>query len=155
MVTSQPKEKMFELVTIDPDGLHCCNKHSTCKEFITEKEVIIPKKKPKVEQLAKIITRPVVTSHKTISTPQGKKALFQGKVKGKIFYVACKPEQPVHAAKLNLSFCNFIKLPSKLKVKNITVKVEDIVVQLVDKRKVKMCVLLLTCIKPKKQYKDC
>ena len=145
------EEKMFELVTVNPDNFHCKPDKFICKEFIKEEKLIIPKKKPKVEQLAKIISKPIITSKKTICTPQGPKVIFQGKITQKVFYVACNPEQSVHAASFTFSFCNFIKLPNKLKIKNIKIKVEDIIVQLVDKRKINKCVLLLVCIEPEKK----
>ena len=143
------KDKMFELVTLE-DNFSCLPDKAICKEFIKEKSIKIPGQKPKIEQLAKIIIKPVITSHKVIKVDKRRfKVLFQGKIIEKVFYVADKPEQSVHAASFSFPFCNFIKLPKKItKVKDIKVNIEDVIVQLVKKREINQCILINVCIIP-------
>ncbi len=151
------KDKMFELVTMEED-LSWLPEKTICKEFIREKCIKISKKKPKTEQLAKIIIKPVITSHKIVKTKRRTKVLFQGKIIEKVFYVADKPEQPVHAAHFSFLFCNFIKLPRKrAKIEDIKVNIEDVIVQLTKKRKINQCILIEVCVIPDSDYciSDC
>lgn len=147
------EDQLFELVTMEED-LSWLPKKTICKEFIKEKTLKIPKQKPKIEQLAKKIIKPVITSFKVIKTREKRrKVLIQGKIIEKLFYVADKPEQTVHSAKFKFPFCNFIKLPPKVKrVKEVKVNIEDVIVQLVKKRKINQCILIFIAAIPDK---DC
>lgn len=150
-------EKVYELVTIEEE-IECLPSKKVCKEFIKEKCIEIPPQKPKIEELAKIIIKPIVTSHKIIKTKEGFKVIVQGKIIEKVFYVADKPEQSVHAAKFSFPFCNFIKLPHKYKnVKDVKVNIEDVVIQLTEKRRICQCILICICAIPDKEYcnSDC
>ncbi|MCK8826729.1 DUF3794 domain-containing protein [Natroniella acetigena] len=144
------KDKLYELVTIEED-LKCLPSNAVCKEIIKEKSLVIPKAKPDIEQLAKILIRPSISSHKIIKTPQGPKVIIKGKITQKIFYVANKPEQTVHAAKFTFPFCTFIRLPKRVKIEDIKIKIEDVIVQLTTKRKINKCVLLFLAVIPKKR----
>lgn len=148
------QDNLFELVSVEDDFQHLPSK-TICKEIIKEKTLTIPKQKPKVEQLSKILIKPSITSHKTICTPEGFKVIIQGKVIEKVFYVADKPEQSVHAAEFSFPFCTFIKLPKKTKIKDIKVKAEDVIIQLIDQKKINKCVLLCICAIPEKNIKHC
>ena len=144
------EDKLYELVTFE-DDLKCLPENTPCKEFIKEKTVTIPKVKPKIEQLSKIIIKPMVTSYKRISTLEGPKLLIQGKIVEKVFYVADNTEQTVHAAKFSFPFCNFIKLVKKRRIEEIKVNVEDILVKLKCGKKLEQCILLIICAIPKKK----
>lgn len=145
------EDKLYELTTIEED-INCIPEKSLCKEFIKEKTLKIPEVKPKIEQLAKIIIKPKITSYKLISTPIGKKVVIQGQIIEKLFYVADKPEQTVHCAKFSFPICNFIKLNYPQKIKDIKINLEELLVQMNGKRKIEECLLLFICIIPKQ---DC
>lgn len=143
--------KMYELVTIE-ENLKCLPDRKVCKEFMTEESISIPCKKPKIDQISKIIIKPIITASKTISTIEGRKVIIQGEIFEKVFYVAKTPEQTVHCAKFRFSFCNFIKLPKKYRCTDIKVNIEDLILQLKGKKKINQCILLIICAVPKRKH---
>ena len=147
-------DKMFELVKVEEDLCWLPDK-TVCKEFIKEKTLHIPKQKPVIEQLANKVIKPKITSHKVIKTKRKQsKVIIQGKIIEKVFYVADRPEQTVHAAKFTFPFCNFINLGKKVaKIKDVKVNVEDVVVQLVKKKEIRQCILLFICAIPHEKYR--
>ncbi len=149
-------DDMYELVTMEED-IDCLPEKTICKEIIKEEKLVIPGQKPEIEQLAKIIIKPVIKSHKIIDTLTGPKVIVQGKIIEKIFYVADKPEQSVHAAKFSFTFCDFIKLSKKCdKIKEVKVNIEDVIINLKNKREVEKCILLILCAVPEKYcFHDC
>ena len=118
------------------------------KEFIKEINLKIPKQKPNIEKLAKILIKADIIKNKIIDTPEGSKAIIQGKINKQIYYVADNPEQSVHAAHFEIPFCNFIKLPDCYKIKKIKVYVEDVSSVVVNPRKINECVVIFICVIP-------
>ncbi|ADL13016.1 DUF3794 domain-containing protein [Acetohalobium arabaticum] len=119
------------------------------KEFVKELKLKVPEEKPDIEQLAKILINADVFKFKTINTIEGLKVIFQGKINKKILYVADNPEQSVHAAHFQTSFCQFLKLPDSFKVKKIKVFIEDVSTTIVNPRKINECVVIFVCAIPK------
>ena len=149
------KDKLYELTTVE-EKLVCIPAAKLCKEFIKEKALVIPSEKPSIEQLAKIIIKPEITSYKLACTPEGKKVIIQGQIIEKVFYVADKPEQTVHCAKFSFPICNFIKLKNTDKIKDIKINIEEVIIQVDKQRTIEQCILLFICIIPKKDcYNDC
>ncbi|GAB6098299.1 hypothetical protein JCM16358_01780 [Halanaerocella petrolearia] len=145
------EDNLFELVTVD-DNFNSLPSESICKEFLKEETLLIPDQKPDIEQLAKILIKPKITNKKIIQAPEGPKVIVQGLIIEKKFYVADTPQQSVHAAEFSFPFCNFIKLPPKTKVDDLKIRVEDVILQLVNRRKISQCILTCLCVVPKKRY---
>ncbi len=145
------EDNLYELVTMD-DELTCLPPYACCKEFIKEKMVKIPCQKPDVEQLAKILIKPKITSYRRICTYEGRKLIVQGEIIEKVFYVAQNCQQTVHCANFSFPFCNFIKLGGKRGIKDIRVQIEDVILQLERRRRINQSILMIICAIP---YVEC
>ncbi|GAB6139114.1 SPOCS domain-containing protein [Halanaerobaculum tunisiense] len=149
MNDSLQNDKSFELVTVD-DNLKSLPPKTTYKEFIKEKTMAMPKENTTIKKLAKILINPKITSYKTTHTSQGPKVIIQGRIIEKMFYIAQNKTQTIQTAKFNFPFYTFITLPVQLKLGDIKIKVEDTIVQLINKQEINQCILLCTCVIPKK-----
>ncbi|GAB6137922.1 DUF3794 domain-containing protein [Halanaerobaculum tunisiense] len=129
------------------------------------KNLNIPNPKPDIEQITKVVVSPEILSNRIIHTPKckkskfsgrkstGKKLIVGGKLKTKVFYVADKPEQPIHSAHFDLPFSSHIILPActkptcELKVNSY---VEDIFIKSINSRDIFIdIVLFLHVVFPK------
>lgn len=119
------------------------------KQFSVQETLSIPEVKPDVEQIVSVIAKVVIKSTNVIDTPvgtsregqilTGKKLVVEGVIVQKVEYVADIPTQKVHAAHFNMPFSTFIVLPSSFELGTpieVTGYIEDIYIQLLDKRKI-------------------
>ncbi|MBM7624224.1 SPOCS domain-containing protein [Sporohalobacter salinus] len=144
----------YELITMDQD-IKCTSRHVKCKEFIKEKMLCIPETNPDIEQLTKVIIKPKIISYEIICTPEGPKLIIKGKIIEKIFYIDDTAGQCIHCATFKFPFHNFIKLKDYVCIKDIKIKLEDVFIQLCNKRKLEQSILILVCIVPKKDCCNC
>lgn len=126
------------------------------KEFTVQEALVLPEAKPGVEQILKVIARAGIINTRVIRTPVGRslegqilsgfKLIVEGEIIQKIEYVADKCNQSVHAVQFNIPFSTFIVLPANYTIGTpvaVTAYIEDLYVELIDKRTIFKNVILL------------
>jgi hypothetical protein len=124
------------------------------KQFSVQENLVIPIAKPDVEQIVSVYAKVKINSTMVIKTPgtpgapvtsyegqilTGFKLIVEGALEQKIEYVADEPTQSVHAAHFCIPFSTFIVLPDDFEVGTpvtVTGYIEDIFVELLDKRSI-------------------
>ncbi|EJO5349532.1 DUF3794 domain-containing protein [Clostridium botulinum] len=120
---------------------------SAFKQFNVEETVCLPRVKPDMEQILKVIADVEIKNTRVIKTPAGTslegqvltgwKLIIEGKVNQKVQYVADLPEQPSHVAHFSVPFSTFLVLPEDFVMGtpvSVTPFLEDIYVKQIDKR---------------------
>ncbi|MBM7625141.1 DUF3794 domain-containing protein [Sporohalobacter salinus] len=145
------KDNLFicELITIDQNFKYI-SPYVESKEFIKEKNLLIPHIKPDIQQLVKIIIKPKITSKKIIYTPENYKLIVNGIITENIHYVADNKKQSVHCTQFKFSFYNFINLYHN-QIKDIKIRIDDVFIQLCKKRFLKQSMLMSICVIPKRK----
>lgn len=119
------------------------------KQFSVQESLIIPDVKPDVEQIVSVFAEVCITNTRVIQTPvatsfegqilTGFKLIVEGALEQKVEYVADEPTQSVHAAHFRVPFSTFIVLPIDYVIGTpitVTGYIEDIFVELLDKRSI-------------------
>lgn len=120
---------------------------STFKQINVEESLCIPKQKPDIEQIVKVICDVEIKNTRVIRTPKaislegqiltGWKLIIEGELNQKVEYVADVPEQSVHVAHFSVPFSSFIVLPETFKIGVpviVNAYIEDIFIQQLNKR---------------------
>ncbi|PKM90807.1 MAG: hypothetical protein CVU87_01165 [Firmicutes bacterium HGW-Firmicutes-12] len=121
----------------------------TFKQFIVQKNLVLPADKPNIEQIIQVDSRVIITSKRFIQTPiatsleeqrlTGWKLVVEGQIKLKVKYVADIATQNVHGAHFNVPFSIFIVLPPDFEEEtlvDVESYVEAIYAQPLGKRKI-------------------
>lgn len=117
------------------------------KQLTVQENLVIPFVKPDVEQIVRVIAEVKINSTRIIETPEstspegqiltGWKVIVEGELAQKVEYVADEPRQSVHAAHFSVPFSSYIVLPRDFDnccILNVVGYIEDIYIQLIDKR---------------------
>lgn len=117
------------------------------KQLSIQETLSIPTAKPDVEQIVSVVAEINIKNTSVINTPTGtstegqkltgKKLIVEGVISQKVEYVADEPTQSVHAAHFSVPFSTFIVLPETFELGTMVEVIgyiEDIFVQLLDKR---------------------
>lgn len=126
------------------------------KQFTVQETLTLPDAKPDIEQIVKVVAQAVITSTRLITTGTGTslegqiltglKLIVEGEIRQKIEYVADECTQSVHAAHFNVPFSSFIVIPATHQIGVpilVTPYIEDLYVELIDKRTIFKNVILL------------
>lgn len=121
----------------------------TFKQFIIQKNLVLPEDKPDIEQILQVNTSVIITSKRVIRTPiatsleeqrlTGWKLVIEGQLKLRIKYVADISTQNVHGAHFNAPFSTFIIMPPDFEEDmpvNVESYVEAVYAQPLGKRKI-------------------
>jgi hypothetical protein len=124
------------------------------KQLSVQETLHIPVEKPDCEQLISVAARVEIINTRVVKTPgsalqvvesvegqilTGFKLVVEGLVCQKVEYVADEPAQSVHAAHFNVPFSTYIVLPTTYVTGTqytVTGYIEDIFIELLDKRTV-------------------
>lgn len=118
------------------------------KQFSVQETLTIPPFEPDMEQILCFTAKVIIKCTRVINTPvgtsvegqilTGKKLIVEGAILQKVEYIAAESTQPVHAAHFNIPLSTFIVLPAEYSDAPIKVTgyIEDIVVQILDKRNI-------------------
>ncbi|WP_461204782.1 DUF3794 domain-containing protein [Clostridium sp. DL1XJH146] len=117
------------------------------KQLTVQENLVIPSVKPDVEQIVRVIAEVIITDKTLVKTPvsisaegqilTGWKLIIEGELVQKIEYVADEATQSVHAAHFKVPFSTYIVLPEEFSedcIVNVVPYIEDIYIQLIDKR---------------------
>lgn len=119
------------------------------KQMSVMETLTIPEAKPDVEQIVTVSAQVIIKSTNVITTPvgtsaegqilTGTKLIVEGAICQEVEYVADEPTQSVHAAHFTMPFSAFIVMPAGFVAGTpveVTGYIEDIFVQLLNKRKI-------------------
>lgn len=131
--------------------------------------LVIPEQKPDMEKLSSVMINPKVVATKLISTPvalsyegqnlSGYKLIVELSLQEKVKYVACLPNQSIHAAHYdNIMKSVFVVVPEMYKGQrvcdlirkgkfSVTPYIEDVHAVMKDSRTIYKCITLLVDVK--------
>lgn len=154
-----------------------CNKEpSFFTQFICEENIVVPHKKPDIEDIVSVIVDPEIVSLRIINTPigcsaegqklTGKKLSIEIKMRQKIVYISKTEKQSVHVVENEFYKSTYIIVPKLIygsdvehllnqKYIDVDVKVENTSAIKVDERNIYKNVILFISAKVKCSYLLC
>ncbi|MBW7651201.1 DUF3794 domain-containing protein [Anoxybacillus sp. ST4] len=125
------------------------------KQFTVTEKLTVPKIKPNIEKVIKVMATVHIHNAKIIRSPYDTKILVNGHIKQIIMYTAKKLDQPVHTFHASIPFCEMVILPSDICLSHIKVEgfLEDMHIFHEAARKVHICkVVCLVVTEEEKCY---
>ncbi|MED0657333.1 DUF3794 domain-containing protein [Anoxybacillus ayderensis] len=123
------------------------------KQFTVTEKLIVPKIKPDIEKVIKVMATVHIHDARIIPSPYDSKIVVNGRIKQIIMYTARKLDQPVHTFHSSTSFCEMIILPSDICLSHIKVEsfLEDMHIFHETARKVHICKVVCLVVTEEKK----